>query len=750
LAGSIERLTAAQAEIERRTRQQSALAELGQAALTRADVNLLVGQTCALVEWVLGASYASIVQARGNDIELRFGLGSNSTFSICNDASPNHRPLMLCTLTLGEPVIFRGRVADPRVNADHLREHHHIEAGICVPIPGHETAFGLLNVYSELDRVFFRDEVEFLESIADLAGAVILSAEREVARRFAEDERVRGEDRFRALIENASEGIALVDERGQFLYLAPSTERVLGYRESDLIGRNFADLVHPDDLETARRNMRTLCASAGGEVAGEIRLLHANGDWRWIDGTYKNLLFNPAVRAIVINYRDVTARKLDEEQLQHLAYRDPLTDLPNRFLFHDRLEQALEQARRRETNVAVMYVDLDRFKVVNDTLGHTIGDQLLQIVSRRLRDVLRADDTIARLGGDEFAVILPEIKRIEDAGSVARKLISSMRAPISVGGHELHVTASVGISMFPGDGSDVVTLIKHADAALYRAKDLGRNNVQMFASTMNRRYTERLELELSLHRAIERQEFEIVYQPICDRGSRSIRSLEALVRWNRPGHGQVNPGEFIKLAEETRLIVPIGEWVLRTACKQLREWRDMGLLDVTLAVNLSPHDIAQPNFIHFVHETLLAHGLKPEDLELEITEGAALQNLEWTLAVLDQLRTLGVRIAVDDFGTGQSSMVYLKRLPITTLKIDREFLRDVQKNASDAAIFASIVQLGHSLGLYVIAEGVETEEDRLLVEEHTCDAMQGYFFGRPIAAAEVAAWLRAFRYPAAA
>ena len=750
MAGPADRLTAAEAEIGRRTRQQSALAELGQAALTRADVNLLVGQTCALVEWVLAASYASIVQAHGNDIELQFGVGSNVTFSSCNDASPDHRPLMLCTLTLGQPVVFRGLVADPRVNRDHLRELHHVEAGICIPIPGRDSAYGLLTVYSDEDRVFFRDEIEFLESIADLAGAVILSAERELARRYAEAERARGEDRFRALIENASEGIALVDDHGQFVYAAPSTERVLGYREADLIGRNFAELVHPDDLEMAQRQMRSLRVNSAVEMSGELRLLHSNGDWRWIDGTYKNLLFNPAVRAIVINYRDVTARKIDEEQLQHLAYRDQLTDLPNRFLFHDRLEQALEQARRRETNVAVMYVDLDRFKVVNDTLGHTVGDQLLQIVARRLRDVLRADDTIARLGGDEFGVILPEVRKIEDTGNVARKLIGALREPISVGGHELHVTASAGIAMFPSDGTDVVTLIKHADAALYRSKDLGRNNVQMFASSMNRRYTERLELELSLHRAIERHEFELYYQPICDRSSKSVRSFEALVRWNRPDYGQVNPGEFIKLAEETRLIVPIGEWVLRTACAQLRSWREAGLGDCHIAVNISPHDVAQPQFIHFVHKTLLENGLEPQDLELEITEGAVLQNLEWTLAVLDQLRSLGVRIAVDDFGTGQSSMVYLKRLPLTTLKIDREFLRDVQRNASDAAIFASIVQLGHSLGLYVIAEGIETEDDRLLVEEHTCDAMQGYLFSRPMAAHDVAAWLRTFRYPAAA
>ncbi|MDQ3280877.1 MAG: EAL domain-containing protein [Acidobacteriota bacterium] len=743
-----DQLTAAQAEIARRARQQSALAELGQAALSRADVGLLVGQTCAVVEWALGVSYVSVVQAASSALDLRFGLGDNATFSACNDDSPEHAPLLLCTLTLNEPTVFRNRIADARVNRDHLCQVHHVEAGVCLPIPGRDRPFGLLTVYSNEDRMFAQDEIDFLRAIADLAGAVILSAENDDARREAEDARTRTEDRYRALVENAADGVALVDARGTFVYTGPSTLRVLGYEESELVGRNFGDLVHPEDLETARRNLRLLLGAENTELSGELRLRHASGEFRWIEGTYRNLLLNPSVRAIVVNYRDVTDRKQAEETLQHLAYRDTLTDLPNRFLFHDRLEHAIEQARRRATGVAIMYLDLDRFKVVNDTLGHTVGDRLLQVGARRLRDVLRADDTIARLGGDEFAVILPEVERGEDAGIIARKLVAALREPIKVDGHELHVTASAGISMYPSDGRDVVTLIKHADAALYRSKELGRNNVQLFASSMNRRYTERLELEMSLHRAIDRGEFTLVYQPLCDRESRQVRSFEALIRWNRPGFGQVNPAEFIRLAEETRLILPIGDWVLRTACAQLKQWREQGLDGFAIGVNLSPHQIAQPQFIHSVHDVLMMNGLAPEDVELEITESAALQNLEWTLSVLDQLRSLGLKIAVDDFGTGQSSLVYLKRFPLTTLKIDREFLRDVQREASDAAIFRSIVQLGHSLGLYVIAEGIETESDRRLVEEQQCDGMQGYLFSRPLTASEVPAWLRSFRYPA--
>ncbi|HYH09443.1 MAG TPA: EAL domain-containing protein [Thermoanaerobaculia bacterium] len=747
LSASDGRLNAAEAEIARRARQQAAVAELGQAALARVDVGLLVGQTCAVVEWALGASYVSIVQASDNHLDLRFGLGSNTTFSNCNDAAPEHTPLLLCTLTLHEPFVFRNVIADARVNRDHLRDVHGVDAGVCIPIPGRDRAFGLLTVYSDTDRTFAEDELEFLRAVADLTGAVIMNAENEAARQQAEEARASSEDRFRALVENASEGIALIDARGTFLYTGPSTQRVLGYHERELVGRNFGELVHPDDLETARKNLRLLVSAEDIELTGELRLQNQSGEWRWIEGTYKNLLFNPSVRAIVINYRDVTERRLAEETLQHLAYRDTLTELPNRFLFHDRLEHALEQGRRRGTGVAVMYVDLDRFKVVNDTLGHTVGDHLLQVVARRLRDVLRSDDTIARLGGDEFAVILPEVGRAEDAGSVGRKLIAALRSPIIVDGHELHVTASCGVAIYPSDGLDVVTLIKHADAALYRSKDSGRNNVQLFASSMNRRYSERLELELALHRAVDRDEFTLVYQPLIDRKTRKLRSLEALVRWNRPGYGQVSPADFISLAEETRLVLPIGEWVMRTACEQLRAWRDAGLDDFFMGVNLSAHQVAQPQFIHQVHDTVRAAGLEPCDLELEITESAALQNLEWTLSVLDQLRTLGVGIAVDDFGTGQSSLVYLKRFPLTTLKIDREFLRDVQREASDAAIFRSIVQLGHSLGLYVVAEGIENGTDRQLVEEQACDGMQGYLFSRPLAAEAVPEWVRSFRYP---
>jgi diguanylate cyclase (GGDEF)-like protein/PAS domain S-box-containing protein len=743
---SLPRLTPG--ETARRRRQQAAIAELAQAALTGVDIDMLVGQTCALIEATLETSYCSIVEHCGGEWRLRFGIGSDASFAACDDGSPHHRQLLLFALALQQPVVFGAAniSADPRINGVHFGAAHAVSAGVSLVIRGRDaTAWGVLTAYTNQEKGFADDEVEFLRSVSDLTGAVIVNAQIEEARRSAERDRVATEQRYRALVENSSDGVALIDRDGKFVYAGPSTTRVLGYSERELVGRNFAELVHPDDATFATKRMRELIEVDESEADGEVRLLHKDGSWRWIEGVYKNLLRNQSVGALVMNYRDVTERKLAEQQLEQLAYRDSLTNLPNRFLFHDRLEHALDQSRRRNRGLGLMYIDLDRFKVVNDTLGHTMGDKLLQIVGRRLREMLRADDTIARLGGDEFAVILPDLERAEDAGIIGRKLLQTLRSPITIDGHELHTSGSIGISMFPGDGEDADTLIKHADAALYRAKDLGRNSVQLFATSMNARYTERLELEMALHRAVDRNEFALHYQPICNRADGTIRAFEALVRWRRPDYGLVSPAQFIHLAEETRLIIPIGEWVLHQACAQLRAWRDAGLPHFHIAVNLSAHQITQPGFIHIVHDAVKSNGLEPDDLELEVTESAALQNLEWTLSVLDQLRSLGVRIAVDDFGTGQSSLVYLKRLPLNTLKIDREFLRDV-RDANDVAILASIIHLGHSLGLYVIAEGIETLADRQLLEEQGCDGMQGYLFSQPIAADAVAGFLERFRY----
>ncbi|MFZ2491826.1 MAG: EAL domain-containing protein [Thermoanaerobaculia bacterium] len=746
-AGPGELLAAAEDEIARRRRQQAAIAELAQAALTGIEADLLIGQTCGLIEWSLGASYVSVVKSNEGVFTHWFGTGANDTFAACGEDQPTHRPLLVYALGRQTIAPISNIAADPRVHGDHLISTHHVEACVCLPIPGRNGASGIITVYSDRARVFTPDEIDFLKSIADLTGSIIESAHVEAAREEAEQARLTQESRFRALVENAADGIALIDTEGCVVYAGPSTQRLLGFTPEGLLGRSLLELVDRGDASRASRFLGVLSGEPEADAQVELRVRHAEGGMRWMELIARNLVSNPAVGAIVLNYRDVTARKVAEDQLAYLAYRDMLTDLPNRFLFHDRLEHSIDQARRRNSAVAVMYIDLDRFKVVNDTLGHAAGDKLLKEVASRFRGVLRAEDTIARLGGDEFGVILPDVHRGEDAGLVGSKLLESISSGIVVDGHDLHVTSSIGVSVFPSDAQDAATLMMHADAALYRAKELGRGSVQLFATSMNKRYTDRLEHELALHRALERDEFELLYQPLCDLRTGAVRSFEALIRWNRPGHGVVGPTEFIPLAEETHLIIPIGEWVLRTACRQLREWREIGLTSFHMAINMSPVQVARRDFMKLVREVLDTNAISSADLELEITEGAVLENLEWTLSVLDQLKVLGVKVAVDDFGTGHSSLAYLKRLPLHTLKIDREFLLNAQQSAGDEAILSSIISLGRSLGLYVIAEGVETAADHLLVARHHCDGVQGYLFSEPMPASAVPDFLAQFRYP---
>ncbi|HEX2832481.1 MAG TPA: EAL domain-containing protein [Thermoanaerobaculia bacterium] len=727
---------AALPEMERRRRQQQAVAELGQAALARVDPEILLGQTCALVEAVLQVAHCSIVERKGSEWRTSFAIGENE----CGDAHPAHVALFLYALVSDEAVAFNNLVADPRADGAHFANVHDLHAGVVTRIGEPEHPFGVLVALDDRDREFALDEVEFLEAIANLTAAML-------ERGRVDRELAQTQQRFRSLVENSSDGILLVNDRGVIEYASPSTVRLLGRPDSELVAAKLTSLLHPDDVVKVNRNHSQLLTAFATSVHDEIRVKHANGSFRYMEAVAQNLLNDTAVNAIVINYRDITERRQAEQQLEHLAYHDTLTDLPNRFLFGDRLRHAVDQARRRQRGLAVLYLDLDRFKLVNDTLGHATGDHLLQAVARRLCDVVRTDDTVARLGGDEFALLLVDIEQPEDAGRVGTKLLESLRAPLAVGEHQLYATGSVGISIFPTDAEDAAGLLRNADAALYRAKELGRNNVQLFATSMNERYRKRLDIEQRLRRAIECDEFVLHYQPIVDSSSETIRTVEALVRWRLPDGRIAPPGEFISVAEETGLILPIGEWVLARACADLAEWRRSGMPELRVAVNLSAHQIQQRQFVSFVADTITHAGLPPQAIELEVTESTAMQNLQWSLSVLDQLHSFGVRIAVDDFGTGQSSLAYLKRFPLHTLKIDREFLHDM-RGPSDAAILGSIIALGRSLGLYVVAEGIETAEELELLRHDSCDGLQGYLLGVPMPATEVPAFLRNFRFPA--
>lgn len=428
-------------------------------------------------------------------------------------------------------------------------------------------------------------------------------------------------------------------------------------------------------------------------------------------------------------------------QIEHLAYHDALTGLPNRQLFLDRLDVAIASAHRSGIQLAVFFLDLDRFKLINDSLGHSVGDKLLQVVARRIRALLRDDDTVTRIGGDEFTVLVPSVEKVEDATIVARRVRETLKLPIIIDGRELFVTASVGVSLYPNDGDDAETLLKNADTAMYRAKTQGRDTVQLYAPAMNARALEQLTLENRLRRALPNGELELFYQPIVAMNTRRICAMETVIRWRHPELGLLAPDAFVALSETTGLIVPIGEWVLRTACRQLREWQEAGLPELRASVNLSVRQLQQPDFVTLVSEILCETHVPPETIELEITESMAMQSDGDTLGKLRELKRLGLRISIDDFGTGYSSLSALRLFPADSLKIDRSFVGHIVTDPDDAAIAEAVIALARSLKLQVIAEGVETREQLAFLRDHQCDYWQGFLFCQPRPAAACSALL---------
>jgi diguanylate cyclase (GGDEF)-like protein/PAS domain S-box-containing protein len=436
--------------------------------------------------------------------------------------------------------------------------------------------------------------------------------------------------------------------------------------------------------------------------------------------------------------RDITEQKRAEEQIRHLAQHDALTELPNRMLLHDRIGQAIAQAQRTRGVLALLFIDLDRFKTVNDSLGHPVGDRLLKTVAERLGACTRGSDTIARIGGDEFVVLLSGLDQPEDARYVAQKVLDALAEPVTVTGHELKVTPSIGICAYPHDGEDAETLMRNADTAMYHAKQMGRNNYQFFTQAMNDAAQERLLLENDLRHAVERGEFLVHFQPMLSVKTGAILGLEALVRWRHPTRGQVQPSEFVTAAEETGLIGPIGEWVLTRACTQVREWHNAGYPQLRVAVNCSAQQFQREGFVETVRRILRETGLPARCLELEITESVIIQHSQEVMGRFQALEDMGVRISIDDFGIGYSSLSYLKRIAVHQLKIDQSFVRDIHSDPDDAAIVSAIIAIAHSLGLEVVAEGVETAEQLAFLRSLGCDAAQGYYFSRPVPPEELA------------
>jgi diguanylate cyclase (GGDEF)-like protein/PAS domain S-box-containing protein len=550
----------------------------------------------------------------------------------------------------------------------------------------------------------------------------------------------RSEERFRSLVRNASDGVLVLAETGRIRYASPAVERILGHDSAKTIDRPLTAAVHPADRETVRRRVADVSASVGGETALELRARHADGSWRTLEAVAKNLLDDPAVNGIVVNYRDITERKALEQELTHQALHDELTGLANRSLFRDRLGHALARGTRGRRTTAVLFLDLDDFKAVNDRLGHAAGDRLLVAIGGRLRGSTRAEDTVARLGGDEFAVIVEE----DDPAAIevaAARVLAGLAAPVVLEQGEIVIRASIGIAVGLGaEGGD--ELLRRADIAMYAAKARGGNCHVTYENGLHDTAVARMELKEDLRGALSRGELYVAYQPIVDLETGAIEGSEALIRWNHPTRGAIPPLEFISIAEENGLILELGRWVLDTACRQARAWqRASGRAGLAISVNLSGRQMADAGFVDEVAAVLARTGLDPRTLTLEITESVLVEDVGATVRAFRRLKALGVRLAIDDFGTGYSSLSYLRQFPIDVLKIDRSFVAGLDAGGDSVGLVRSILNLCSTLRLEAVAEGIETPEQRSVLRELGARFGQGHLFSRPMTASSFRAAL---------
>jgi len=531
---------------------------------------------------------------------------------------------------------------------------------------------------------------------------------------------------------STTEGVMIIDCEGLIQEVNPAFTTITGYSQQDAVGTKpqlyCAEKAGDEACQQFWQNL-----TRHDQWRGELWNLRKNGEvypqWMSISTLPDD---ENGKRQYVALFSDITEQKEREACIEYQAYHDALTDLPNRRLFHDRLEQALSHAQRNDHISAVLFIDLDRFKTINDTLGHDLGDRLLQAVAQRLSSLIRKGDTVARLGGDEFIILLAQVAKPQDVEVVVGKLISLFSQPFKIDQHLLHVTLSIGVALYPGDGESPEQLMKNADTAMYQTKNSGRNGYHLYVQSMNAAAESQLALESDLHTALANNEFVAHYQLQQDLKQKQICSMEVLLRWQHPEQGLISPDRFIPLAEENGLINPIGDWVLNQACRQAKVWLDAGFRDITIAVNLSARQLQQPNIVTLIEQALERTGLPARHLELEITESLLLSDTERSIRLLHQLHDLGLQLALDDFGTGYSSLSYLKNLPFDLLKIDQSFIHGLPDNREDIALVEAIITMGHQLGMKVIAEGVEQEEQLSLLTRLGCDLVQGYLIARPV------------------
>jgi diguanylate cyclase (GGDEF)-like protein/PAS domain S-box-containing protein len=553
------------------------------------------------------------------------------------------------------------------------------------------------------------------------------------------------EQRFRSLVQNSADVQMVVTPDGTISYESNAVERVLGFEADSRTGQSLLAMTYRDDRARVGELLTDVARTPDGLVSGEVRMRHADSSWRWVEMLARNLLADPAVAGIVVNYRDVTGRRMLEDELRHQAFHDSLTGLPNRALFLDRLSHGLARRRRFRGPLAVLFVDLDDFKTVNDSLGHAAGDDLLKAVAARLAEALRSGDTIARMGGDEFAVLVEDANGRDAPERVAQRLLAALQAPFSVNDSDLFVRASVGLTVSTTRNDSAEEMLRNADTAMYTAKANGKNRIERFETSMHDAALNRLALKVDLERAVERGEFFVEYQPIVDLAGNELPGLEALVRWRHPRRGVVGPSEFIPVAEETGLIVPLGHWVLETACRQLRAWDESTGRQAAVSVNVSARQVQRPDFAANVAAVVKASGVDPRRITLEFTESTLMHDTEATVETLRRLKEAGLRLAIDDFGTGYSSLNYLRRFPIDELKIDRSFIAQMAREPAQMAVVRSIIRLAETLKLRTVAEGIEDETQLHNLRQLGAGYGQGFFFGAALPPDQVEELLKAPR-----
>lgn len=583
----------------------------------------------------------------------------------------------------------------------------------------------------------------------DSVKARVTFLEQQIAELKRAEEAAREEkERAEITLQSIGDAVITTDEKGNIEYLNVVAEDLTGWNVDEAIGMEISEMfiVINEVTNMTKDNPAERCLSEGRVIkcTNNTILVHRDGHRFAIEASAAPIKNREGeIVGCILVFRDVTEKRRLLQQMAHQATHDPLTGLANRMLFNDRLKKALEQVSQTNKMLAVMLIDLDRFKNINDACGHSGKERIVIQVAERIKGVIPKGDTVARLGGDEFAVLISTMDDVDDAAEVAREIVKAFGKPFQGCDYEIFITASIGIAVYPSDGLDAPTIMKHADTAMYRAKEMGGNKFRLFTPALNEKVSRKMRLEAGLRRAIERNEFVMYYQPKVNAETWQVTGFEALVRWNHPEKGVVSPGEFIPLAEETGLIVPLGKWILKEVCQQINRWMKMGLKWVPpVAINLSAQQFHQKGLVEEVSNIIGETGVAPSSIQFEITETAVVNKVGHTISTLQRLREIGFKIALDDFGIGYSSLNYLKQFPLDALKIDRAFIWEIAKNVKDAAIVSSIIALAKNLNLTVIAEGVESGEQVRILKKQKCFEMQGYFFSKPLLVQEISRWMR--------